>query len=145
MTVESWPMVDPMVCTVAWSRPAEVVGEGSSGSETRSSADQVSKRALALHLGSYWVPVGNCHSLFSSSLVSLVSLNLTGTAGRSLRVMIRSVSYRIERMHVVSLKMVASIAWVVVARVGLWISIDRVVVPRAQGWGVVVPVAKGGR
>jgi len=138
-------MVDTMVSAVAWSWSAEVVGEGSSGSEPRSSADQVSKRALALHLGSYWVPVGNCHSLFSSSLVSLVSLNLTGTAGRSLRVVIRSVSYRIEGMHVVSLKMVASIAWVVVARMGLWISIARVVVPRVQGWGVVVPVAKGRR
>ena len=138
-------MVDTMVSAVARSRPTEVVGEGSSGSETRSSADQVSKRALALHLGSYWVPVGNCHSLFSSSLVSLVSLNLIGTAGRSLRVVIRSVGYRVERVHVVSLKMVASIAWVVVARVGLWISIDRVVVPRAQGWGMVVAVAKGGR
>jgi len=140
-------MVDTMVSAVAWSWSAEVVGEGSSGSEPRSSADQVSKRALALHLGSYWVPVGNCHSLFSSPLISLVFLNLTGTAGRSLRVMIRSVSYRIERMHVVSLKMVASIGWVVEAGMGhrLWITIAGVVVPRAQGWGVVVAVAKGGR
>ena len=147
MTVEGRPMVDTMVSTVARSRSAEVVGEGSSGSEPRSSADQVSKRALALHLGSYWVPVGNCHSLFSSSLVSLVSLNLIGTAGRSLRVVIRSVGYRVERVHVVSRKMVASIDWVVVAGMGhrLWISIARVVVPGAQGWGVVVPVAKGGR
>jgi len=140
-------MVDTMVSAVAWSWSAEVVGEGSSGSEPRSSADQVSKRALALHLGSYWVPVGNCHSLFSSSLVSLVSLNLTGTAGRSLRVVIRSVSYRIERVHVISRKMVASIGWVVVAGMGhrLWITIARVVVPRAQGRRVVVAVTKGRR
>ena len=140
-------MVDTMVSAVAWSWSAEVVGEGSSGSETRSSADQVSKRALALHLGSYRVPVGDGHSLFSSSLVSLVSLNLIGTAGRSLRVVIHSVSYRVERVHVVSRKMVASIGWVVVAGMGhrLWISIDRVVVPRVQGWGVVVAVAKGRR
>ena len=137
-------MVDTMVSAVAWSRPAEIVGEGSSGSKTRSSTDQVSKRALALHLRSYRVPVGNCHSLFSSSLVSLVSLNLTGTVGRSLRVVICSVSYRIERMHVVSLKMVASIGWVVEAGMGhrLWITIAGVVVPRAQGWGVVVAVTK---
>ena len=114
MTVEGRPVVDTMVSAVAWSRPAEVVGEGSSGSETRSSADQVSKRALALHLGSYWVPVGNCHSLFSSSLVSLVSLNLTGTAGYSFRVVICSVSYRIERVHVVSRKMVVAKALLVV-------------------------------
>ena len=147
-------MVDTMVSAVAWSRPAEVVGEGSSGSEPRSSADQVSKSALALHLGSYWVPVGNCHSLFSSSLVSLVSLNLTGTAGYSFRVVIRSVSYWIERVHVVSSKMVVAkallvvgIGWVCVAWMGhrLRISIAGLVVPRAQGWGVVVAVAKGGR
>ena len=147
-------MVDTMVSTVAWSRPTEVVGEGSSGSETRSSADQVSKSAFALSLGSYWVPVGNCHSLFSFSLVSLVSLNLTGTAGYSFRVVICSVSYRVERVHVVSSKMVvakallvASIGWVVVAGMGhrLWITIARVVVPRVQGRRVVVAVAKGRR
>ena len=150
-------MVDTMVSAVAWSRPTEVVGKGSSGSEPRSSADQVSKRALALHLRYYWVPVGNCHSLFSSSLislVSLVSLNLTGTAGYSFRVVICSVSYWIERVHVVSSKMVVAkalrvvgIGWVCVAWMGyrLGISIAGLVVPRAQGWGVVVAVTKGGR
>ena len=154
LTVEGLPVVDTMVSAVAWSWSAEVVGEGSSGSEPRSPADQVSKCALALHLGSYWVPVGNCHSLFSSSLVSLVSLNLTGTAGYSFRVVIRSVSYRIERVHVVSRKMVVAkallvvgIGWVCVAWMGhrLRISIAGLVVPRAQGWGVVVAVTKGRR
>ena len=154
MTVEGRPMVDTMVSAVARSRPAEVVGKDSSGSESCSSADQVSKRAFALHLRSYWVPVGNCHSLFSSSLVSLVSLNLTGTAGYSLRVVICSMSYWIERVHVVSSKMVvakallvASIGWVVVAgvRKRLWITIGRVVVPKAQGRRVVVAVTKGRR
>merc|ERR1719471_139544 len=145
-----------MVSAVARSRPAEVVGEGSSGSESCSPADQVSKRALALHLGSYWVPVGDCHSLFSApliSLVSLVSLSLTGTAGYSFRVVIRSVSYRVKRVHVVSSKMVVAkallvvgIGWVCVAWMGhrLGISIAGVE-PRAQGWGVVVAVTKGGR
>ena len=154
LTVEGRPMVDPMVSTVAWSRPTEVVGKGSSGSKPRSSTDQVSKRALAFHLGSYWVPVGNCHSLFSSSLVSLVSLNLTGTAGYSFRVVICSVSYWIERVHVVSSKMVVAkallvvgIGWVGVAWMGhrLRINIAGLVVPRAQGWWVVVAMAKGRR
>jgi len=154
LTVEGRPMVDPMVSTVAWSRPTEVVGKGSSGSKPRSSTDQVSKRALAFHLGSYWVPVGNCDSLFSSRLISLVSLNLTGTAGYSFRVVIRSVCYRVERVHVVSSKMVVAkallvvgIGWVCVAWMGhrLRISIAGLVVPRAQGWGVVVAMTKGRR
>ena len=87
-------------------------------------------------------------------MVSLVSLNLTGTAGYSFKVVIRSVSYRVERVHVVSSKMVVAkallvvgIGWVVVAGMGhrLWITIARVMVPRAQGWRAVIAMTKGRR
>merc|ERR1719208_783696 len=58
-------------------------------------------------------------------------------------------SYRVERVHVVSKMVVAKallvvgIGWVCVAWMGhrLRISIAGLVVPRAQGWGLVVPVS----